>query len=400
MTSKKRFCSALLGGRVDRPPFTAGSNLTLELAETAGVKWPDCIIKAEEMAKFNIARVEAWGCDTIISNNDMPAEAWAFGGTLGGETETKFMTKTIDVGGGVTAEYPVAVSGDIIINLGSPSTNPSVFKSPCKDKNPKDVSVPDNLLEHDKHQELMKEIEIETEAYDDTVAVIRLISMPATLAGFIFGTERLCRVSKTDPDKFRDMLEMAADIDIEIALDSAAHGADAFYLCDPTATTDLFDPKDFGEYILPTYQRIAKKLSNWPTYVHICGTAGPLAPYIKHSGFDGWSFEYPGVPGGVPYVKSVLGDEMSTIGAVQTVATLMNGTPEDVKKESLWWLRQGIDVLMPACGTPAPATNANMRAMHEAVMEFMEETDNMSSTRWKVSEFMSGLHAGLKERGR
>jgi len=360
MTPRKRVFSALMGGRVDRIPAIALSNFCVELMDAAGVSWPDCQTKSEEMAKLQAARYEVYGLDSLCSHNDLVSDVEPLGAR---------------------------------ISLGKRDRHLSVASKVFGDKEPKDVGMPDRILETGRIPMIERVVEILSERYRDILPVLRLVMGPMTNAGHAFGIERVLEWSKTNPDKFQAALNFMADLAVEIMRESMRHGADILYMPDPSASGDLLSPEAFKEFLVPAYRKIISKLGGIPTFLHICGHTGKFLELIPETGFNGFSFEVPGVS--VEETKSAIGDRISLIGSVQTLNTLLGGTPETVRKESLQQMLEGVDLLCPACGLPNYTPNKNVIAMVEAAKEYGIPT----SVDEKMEEFLRGIAIGISKKG-
>jgi [methyl-Co(III) methanol-specific corrinoid protein]:coenzyme M methyltransferase len=92
---------------------------------------------------------------------------------------------------------------------------------------------------------------------------------------------------------------------------------------------------------------------------------------LDQSGFRGFSFEGPTVS--VRQARENLPDGLIRIGNVPAAQTLLASNPEEVERESLEALEEGVDFLAPACGVPMFTPDENMIAMRTAVEKFRAE---------------------------
>src|SRR5512139_3506187 len=80
MTPKRRFLSALFGGRVDRIPVGNPTSVaTVELMEETGAFFPEAHLDAKKMAALAAAGHEILGFDTIMPYFSVQMEAPALG---------------------------------------------------------------------------------------------------------------------------------------------------------------------------------------------------------------------------------------------------------------------------------------------------------------------------------
>jgi len=334
MTPKKRHHACLTGGKADRRSAIVLSNFVVPLMEATGVKWPDCQIKPEALAKFQAGRYEVCGLDSLLSHNDLVTEVSTIGGTD-------------------------------IIDLGTGDRHPSVMKHIWGGKDPDDCVVPDNALTNGRNPIISGALDILSENYGDTVAVTRVLTGPITVAGHLWGVEPILELSKINPDKATQALDIVTDLLIDTARDAIDnHGADSIYMPDPTASGDLLSPSSFNSLMVPIYRKFTKAIKDVPTYLHICGNTAPFLMYAPDTGFDAFSYEAPGCY--TIDAKKTIGDRMALMGSLETVRVMMLGSPELVYKEALEQIRDGTDIVCPACGTPPYTPIENIKAMVEA----------------------------------
>jgi len=334
MTPKKRHHACLTGGKSDRRSAIVLSNFVVPLMEATGVEWPDCQLKPEVLAKFQAGRYEVCGLDSILSHNDLVSEV-------------------------------STIAGTDIIDLGTRDRHPSVTEHVWSGKDPDECTVPEDAVEKGRNTIINGTLDILSENYGDTVAITRVLTGPITVAGHLWGVEPILELSKTNPDKATQALDIVTDLLIDIARDAIDnHGADSIYMPDPTASGDLLSPSSFSSLMVPIYKKFTKAIKDVPTYLHICGNTAPFLMYAPDTGFDAFSYEAPGCY--TIDAKKTIGDRMALIGSLETVRVMMLGSPELVYKEALEHIRDGADVVCPACGTPPYTPLENIKAMVEA----------------------------------
>ena len=259
MTPYRRFMSAMHGGRVDRPSVIALSNFCKELMASTNVTWPACQTDPKTLAQFQAGRYEVWGIDLIISHNDLVSEA------------TTLDTK---------------------IDLGSDVRHPSVLEHKLEKIDPTKYDLPKNFLETGRNPIIEVAVKILSAKYEQLVHVFRTVTGPMTVAGHLWGVDRILMWSKQEEKKFEACLDICTDLCIEIIRNSVdSSGADGYYLPDQTASGDLLDPKDYQYFLEPRYKRMTKELKDVPGMLHICGDTRGYMDRIPHSGFDAFSYE-------------------------------------------------------------------------------------------------------------
>jgi len=332
MTPYRRFMSAMAGGRVDRTPTIVLSNFCKELMASTNVTWPACQTDPKVMAQFQAGRYEVWGLDLLISHNDLVSEATMLGAD---------------------------------IDLGTDLRHPSVLKHVLENTDPTKYNIPKDVVSKGRNPIVEGSTKILAEKYEKLVPVFRTVTGPMTIAGHLWGVDRILMWSKQEEKKFEACLDICTDLCIEIIRNSIdSSGADGFYMPDPTASGDLLDPKDYQYFLEPRYKRMTKETKDAMSILHICGDTRGYMDRIPHSGFDAFSFEAPGTS--VKEAVMGLGDRVTLVGSLETIPVVMMGTPEYVYTQSLRDIADGVDILSPACGTPPMTPNKNIRAMVEA----------------------------------
>ncbi|KYC45019.1 MAG: Methylated-thiol--coenzyme M methyltransferase [Candidatus Methanofastidiosum methylothiophilum] len=322
----------MTGGRVDRVPVMTFSNYCKELMTSTNVTWPACQTDSKTMAKFQEGRYKIWGIDVLYSHNDLVSEATMLG-----------------------AE----------IDIGTDVRHPSVKKHVLGDVDPLKYELPKDILSRGRNPIVEGSAKILVEKYEKNVPVLRAVTGPMTIAGHLWGVDRILIWSKQEEKKFEACLDICTDLCIEIIRNSRdSSGVDGVSMPDPTASGDLLDPKDFQYFLEPRYRRLTKETKDIPSMLHICGDTRGYMDRIPHSGFDAFSFEAPGTS--VKEAMMGLGDRVTLVGSVETIPVVMQGSPEHVYAQSLRDISDGVNILAPACGTPPFTPNINIMAMVEA----------------------------------
>jgi MtaA/CmuA family methyltransferase len=354
MNIKKRIISGLLGGRTDRVPlWLPVVAVTVEMMEKSKTEWPQAHFEAEAMAKlaampWQLAELPAVTVPFCLS---LEAEA------LGCEIDKGTLNRT-------------------------PSVKKPAFKTPDE------FAVPENLLETGRIPVVLRALEILSEKIGDEVPINAKVTGGFTIAGSIFGVNNFIPWIKTNPDYALEAVDYAGSVTKELIGAFEDHGADIISISDPTSSGDLLSGEQYREFVLPfhkTYANMAKK----PSALHICGNTKELLPYIRHSGFDAYSFEE---KVDVLEAKKILGDDISLIGNISPVGTMLQGNPEQIKVEVLQAIADGIDVLSSGC-TLSPLTPLeNIHSLVRTQTEYPVKKDDETIVR----EFLRGLLEGVR----
>jgi methylthiol:coenzyme M methyltransferase len=328
MSTKKRILAGLLGGRVDQVPvWLPVVGVTVPMMEKSKTPWPQSHKDPEQMARLAAMPWELARLPAVTVPFCLSLEAEALGCQL---------------------------------DWGTISRTPSVKKRACG--KPDELEIPDNLLEHGRIPVALKAIDILSKRIGDEVPINAKVTGGFTIAGHVFGVSDFISWIKTDPEYVREAVERAGEVTKELITAFEAHGADIISISDPTSSGDLLSGEQYREFVLPHHQAISQ-VARKPTVLHICGNTTELLPYLRTTGFDAYSFEE---KIDVLTAKKALGDDISLVGNVAPVGTMLQGTPEKVTADALKAMRDGIDVLSSGC-TLSPLTPLeNIRALAKA----------------------------------
>lgn len=352
MNAKKRIFSALQGGRVDRiPVWLPVVPVTVSMMELSKAPWPGSHSNPEQMARLAAMPWELAGLPTATVPFCLSLEAEALGCQL---------------------------------DWGTISRTPSVKKHAAS--KPDEFSVPGNLLERGRILAALEATDILQEHLGDEIVINAKVTGPFTIAGHVFGVSNFLSWIKTNPELVHAAMQQTAEVTKELAKAFVTHGADVISVSDPTSSGDLLSGDYYEEFVYPFHKDVAGSIKV-PTALHICGNTLELLPHIKHTDFDAYSFEE---KIDVLTAKKILGDDISLIGNVAPVATMLQGTPEKVTAEALACMRDGVDLLSSGC-TLSPLTPLeNIRALVRAAEQYQIPHDPEEL----LMEFGRGLAAG------
>ncbi len=355
MNARKRILSALNGGRVDRTPaWLPVVPVTISMMELSKAPWPGSHSNPEQMARLAAMPWELAGLPTATVPFCLSLEAEALGCQL---------------------------------DWGTISRTPSVKKHAAS--KPDEFNVPENLLARGRIMAALEATEILQEHLGEEIVINAKVTGPFTIAGHVFGVSNFLSWVKTNPERVHAAMQQTVEVTEELAEAFATYGADVISVSDPTSSGDLLSGDYYEEFVYPFHKDVAGSIKV-PTALHICGNTLELLPHIKHTGFDAYSFEE---KIDVLTAKKILGDDISLIGNVAPVATMLQGTPEKVMAEAIDCMRDGIDLLSSGC-TLSPLTPLdNVRALVRAAEQYQipREPEEL------LMDFGRGLAAGRSQ---
>jgi len=331
MTPKRRFLSALFGGRVDRIPVANPTSVvTLELMKMCGAFFPEVHLNPEKMARLAATSYEVLGYDTI-----MPV--------FGAQTESAALGIPVDWGEQLS--WPV--------NTAHPITDPS------------QISIPKDFLEHPSMNTVLRAIQILRCEYGDRVAIIGKVYGPWSLAYHLVGTQDFLMDTLLDPDKVKKYLGVLLEASMISGKAQIKAGADVILWGDH-ATGDLVSPETYRDFLLPIHKQVTKELGG-PIILHICGNTTKFLSYFVEAGFDAFHFDS---KVDARTAKQTVGKDMSLIGNINNPEILMSGSPNDVRAQTLYALEAGVEIVAPECAIPLTTPLENLLAIAHAAKEF------------------------------
>jgi MtaA/CmuA family methyltransferase len=334
MSGRRRYLSALFGGRVDRVPAGSPTSVaTLELMRMAESYFPEAHLDGEKMARLAATAHEVLGYDAIMPVFCAHIESAALG---------------LEIDWGVASSWPVSHS--------HPFDEPEM------------IQVPSDFLEKPSMRAALDAISSLRRQYGDRVAIIGKVYGPWSLSYHLHGTENFLLETLLDPDKVRRYLDALLPASLLSGKAQIEAGADAILWGDH-ATGDLVKGTMYRDFLLPVHRHVTQTLGA-PIILHICGNTADRLEYIVQAGFDGFHFDS---KVDAREAKRVVGNRMSLVGNVNNSTTLMAGTPEDVRRETLYALAAGVEIAAPECAIPLVTPIENLRAIAEAAREFRPE---------------------------
>lgn len=327
MTSKRRFLSGILGGRVDRPPVGSVTSVaTISQMEMLGAFFPDAHLDPEQMAALAGGAHDILGYDAIMPYFSVQAEA----GALGCE-----------------------------VDWGDRENMPVERLHPWA--SPEDVRIPRDFLQSPSTHAVLQAIRILRGRYGRHVAIVGKVMGPWTLAYHTHGILPFLKETIQDPDKVRRFLDRLKDASIRFATAQIEAGADLLCLADH-ATGDLVSPTMYRDYLLPIHQELTQQIG-CPMVLHICGNTLDRMSYICESGFD--AFHFDSKVDAKAAVEEV-GEKISLVGNVNNSRTLLRGRPEQVYEEACYAIDAGVQVVGPDCAVPLQTPLENLQAITRA----------------------------------
>lgn len=206
---------------------------------------------------------------------------------------------------------------------------------------------------------------------------------PLTMAGYIRGADQLLMDSFLEPELADRMISKVTRFSADIQRKCIDSGATVMWMSDPTASEDMISPEEYRRFELDHVAEVIRSVKAFhdvPVMLHMCGETTGTMQLLPDIGVDCFSCDT-----AVDLAKAhenVKG-RMALMGNVAPVTTLMQGTPEMVRRESYDCIEKaGLDggfILSSGCEVPRDTPDENTAAMGLAGREFWRDRSRRNS---------------------
>jgi [methyl-Co(III) methanol-specific corrinoid protein]:coenzyme M methyltransferase len=333
MTSRERVLAALRREPVDRTPVVNPTSVaTVELMDLVDAPFPAANREPELMARLAATGHTELGFDSVMPVFSIIQESAALGCKIQWEQKDNWPTV--------------------------------VMKEPIYQR-PEDIDFSDDFLDNPDAQCVLDAIKLLRARFGDEVAVIGKTMGPWSLGYHCFGVEHFLLMSLDDPAKTKLVLDKLKESTIAYGLAQIEAGADALTLPDH-ATGDLVSGEYYKRYLQDLHTEFVERLPV-PIILHICGRTVDRMDYIAQTGMAAFHFDSKNSP--EESMEAVDG-RISLVGNVNNPETIFSKGPDEVKAEVRKNLEAGVQMVGPECAVPLQAPIENLRAIHEAVIEW------------------------------
>ncbi len=198
------------------------------------------------------------------------------------------------------------------------------------------------------------------------VPVIGSLTGPISTAASVVDPLTFLRELRKDKENAHRVIDYVSRFLVAYAQLLVDNGAAVIAIGDPTSTGEILGPKMFEEYAVRYLNKIIAGVHslNVPVIVHICGNMKAVRHLLPAIGADAISTDalvnlrllkqdFPGV---------------TTMGNLSTYL-LQFGAPDKIAGQAERLVRDGVDIISPACGLSTSSALANIRAMTDTVKE-------------------------------
>ena len=220
--------------------------------------------------------------------------------------------------------------------------------------------------------ECVKGIKEVSEMITDRPVLAGIIG-PFSLAGRLLDMTEIMIMTYEDPEVVETVLEKATEFLIKYAQAFKEAGANGIASAEPAA--GLLSPNLIKEFSTPYVKRIRESVEddNFAVLYHNCGSVVPLLDNIREINAGAYSI---GNAVDIEEALKAIPQESIVTGNIDPAGTFRNGTPEQMRKETLELLERCSKypnfVIGSGCDIPPMTPLENIQAFFDAVKEFYE----------------------------
>jgi [methyl-Co(III) methanol-specific corrinoid protein]:coenzyme M methyltransferase len=198
------------------------------------------------------------------------------------------------------------------------------------------------------------------------VPIIGNITGPISTASSIMEPVDFYKELRKKNEDAHGYLNLVTDSLVEFALLQIEAGADIIAVSDPSGTGEILGPKYFEEFAVPYLNRIvdAAAEKGIPTIVHICGQMKNVYKQVNKIQSHALSFD--AMVNMTDSRKELTG--RCLMGNLSTYA-IEFATPEKISELTKQCLKQGVNIVSPACGLGMKSPIANVQSILKTVKE-------------------------------
>ena len=198
------------------------------------------------------------------------------------------------------------------------------------------------------------------------VPIVGNLTGPISTATSIIEPVDFYKALRKAPEEAHAYMEFVTEQLITIGKAMVEAGADIIAISDPSGTGEIMGPRHFKNFTVTYLNKLIEgvKADGVGVIVHICGQMNGVYNEIDQVEADALSFD------SVVAMKDARANlpDRALMGNVSTY-TLEFGEPEKVKSLTKNCMKNGADIISPACGLGMKSPLNNIKAMLESVKE-------------------------------
>jgi MtaA/CmuA family methyltransferase len=251
------------------------------------------------------------------------------------------------------------------INFGTLACEPKIQREVFPSSSQVQFRSISDMLAHGRIAEVVQAGHLIAHNNPDQPLIGNLTGPISTAASIVDPVTFLKELRKDAPNSHR-VLDYVSDLLIAFAGEMVNNGVTLISIGDPTATGEILGPKMFEEYAVRYLNKVIDGIHGFgaPVIVHICGRLQSVKHFLPQLRCDAVSTD------ALVNLK-LLKEEFPGLKVMGNVSTFMLelGDSGKVARHTESLVRDGIDIISPACGLSTSTSLAAIRAMTDTVKE-------------------------------
>lgn len=200
---------------------------------------------------------------------------------------------------------------------------------------------------------------------NNNVPIIGNLTGPISTASSVMEPVVFYKELRKNNKEAHEYLNYVTDQLILFAKQQIEVGADIIAISDPSGTGEILGPKFFDEFAVKYLNKLVESIQeeNIKTIVHICGQMKSVYKEVNKIKSDVLSFDS---IVSISEARKNLGDRL-LMGNVSTYA-IEFGEPKKVSELTQKCVKDGVNIISPACGLGMKSPIKNVKAMLEALV--------------------------------
>lgn len=249
------------------------------------------------------------------------------------------------------------------INFGTLACEPKIERELFPSSSKVEFRDINNMLKSGRISEIIQAGHHIARLHPDQPIIGNLTGPISTAASIVDPVTFLKELRKDAPNSHR-VLEYVSDLLIAFAGEMINNGVTLISIGDPTATGEILGPKMFNEYAVRYLNKVIDGIHGFgaPVIVHICGKLQSVKQCLPQLRCDAVSTD------ALVNLK-LLKEEFPGLKVMGNVSTFMleYGDTAKVSAYTSGLVRDGIDIISPACGLSTATSLEAIRAMTDTV---------------------------------
>lgn len=231
---------------------------------------------------------------------------------------------------------------------------------------PADPYKDGNLPEH------LKAMKIILDEIGNEVPITGAITCAFTNAAFLIGTEKLVRLTLTDPESVHKLCSISLETNLAYAKAIIDAGCTPS-LTDAMSSSSVIGPRQFKEFSYPYLKKLIEYIHSRGKTVtlHICGKTNKIWDLMVAAGADCISIDN---AADLLEAKLKVGDKVRLMGNIRPSEIMLQGTIDEVRREVLECIKKAYDspkgyIVASGCSLATETPFENIKVMMDTVRE-------------------------------